>query len=116
YRRYETLRAPAVKFWGVAMVRDEADIVESFVRHNLTVLDGLSIVDHGSSDGTGEILAALAAEGLPVRTTVDTSSDFRQSAVVTRLAREVLAACNPDYLFLLDADEFLKVPSRARLE
>lgn len=98
------------------MVRDEADIIEAFVRHNLTVVDGLAIVDHGSSDGTGEILAALAAEGLPLRTTVETSSEFRQSAVVTRLARELFTACDPDYIFLLDADEFLKVPSRARLE
>ncbi|MEP6996038.1 MAG: glycosyltransferase family 2 protein [Betaproteobacteria bacterium] len=105
-----------MKFWGVAMVRDEADIIEAFVRHNLTVVDGLAIVDHGSSDGTAEILAALAAEGLPLRTTIDTSVDFRQSAVITRLAREVFTACDPDYLFLLDADEFLKVPSRSRLE
>ena len=105
-----------MKFWGVAMVRDEADIIEAFVRHNLTVVDGLAIVDHGSSDGTAEILAALVAEGLPLRTTVDASSDFRQSAVVTRLARAVFADCDPDYIFLLDADEFLKVPSRARLE
>ncbi len=105
-----------MKFWGVAMVRDEADIIEAFVRHNLTVVDGLAIVDHGSSDGTAEILAALAAEGLPLRTTVDSSADFRQSGIITRLAREVFSACDPDYIFLLDADEFLKVPSRARLE
>jgi hypothetical protein len=105
-----------VKFWGVAMVRDEADIIEAFVRHNLTVVDGLAIVDHGSSDGTAEILAALVAEGLPLRTTVERDADFRQSAVITRTAREVFAACDPDYIFLLDADEFLKVPARARLE
>lgn len=98
------------------MVRDEADIIEAFVRHNLTVVDGLAIVDHGSSDGTAEILAALAAEGLPLRTTVETSADFHQSAVVTKLAREVFTEFDPDYIFLLDADEFLKVPSRARLE
>ena len=98
------------------MVRDEADNIEAFVRHNLTVVDGLSIVDHGSSDGTAEILAALAAEGLPLRTTVDASVDFRQSAVLTRLARQVFTDSDPDYIFLLDADEFLKVPSRARLE
>jgi hypothetical protein len=105
-----------VKLWGVAMVRDEADIIEAFVRHNLTVVDGLAIIDHGSSDGTAEILAALIAEGLPLRTTVDRDANFRQSAVITRMAREVFSACDPDYIFLLDADEFLKVPSRARLE
>jgi hypothetical protein len=98
------------------MVRDEADIIEAFVRHNLTVVDGLAIVDHGSSDGTAEILAALVAEGLPLRTTVGRETDFRQSAVITRTTRDVFTACDPDYIFLLDADEFLKVPSRAGLE
>ena len=43
------------------MLRNEADVVESFVRHNLSLLDGLLVVDHGSSDGTSEILDALVA-------------------------------------------------------
>jgi hypothetical protein len=47
---------------GATIVRDAADIIEAFVRHNLTVLDGLAIVDHGSVDGTSEILGALVAE------------------------------------------------------
>ncbi len=47
---------------------------------------------------------------------VDASTDFRQSAVISRLARQVFATHDPDFIFLLDADEFLKVPSRAQLE
>ncbi|MGH8799955.1 MAG: glycosyltransferase family 2 protein [Casimicrobiaceae bacterium] len=105
-----------MKFWGVAMVRDEADIIEAFVRHNLTVLDGLAIFDHGSTDGTAEILAALAAEGLPVTTVTDSTTDFRQSAVISQLARQAFATHDPDFIFPLDADEFLKVPSRPQLE
>ena len=50
-----------MKLYGVAMVRNEADIIEAFVRHNLTVLDGLVVVDHSSDDGTSEILSALTA-------------------------------------------------------
>ena len=34
------------------MVRNEADIVEAFVRHNLRVLDAMLVVDHGSTDAT----------------------------------------------------------------
>lgn len=51
---------------GATQVRNEADIVEAFVRHNLTVLDALAIVDHGSLDGTADILRRLIGEGLPV--------------------------------------------------
>jgi hypothetical protein len=98
------------------MVRNEADIIEAFVRHNLTVLDGLAIVDHGSTDATAAILAALSAEGLPLRIEVETELEFRQSEIVTRLARRIFATTDAAFIFLLDADEFLKVASRDRLE
>jgi hypothetical protein len=53
-----------MKLVGAAMLRNEADVVESFVRRNLSLLVGLLVVAHGSSDGTSEILDALVAEGL----------------------------------------------------
>lgn len=55
-----------MELYGAAMVRNEADIVEAFVRHSLTVLDGLLVVDHGSIDGTWKILDARVREGLPI--------------------------------------------------
>lgn len=48
------------------MVRNENDVIESFVRHNLELMDEMHIIDHGSSDGTREILIQLKEEGLPV--------------------------------------------------
>ena len=100
---------------GVAMVRNEADIVEAFVRHNLGVLDRLAVVDHGSVDGTRAILEALVGEGL--RLSVGRNEDVaqRQSEVLTRLARAEFAS-GADAVFPLDADEFLKVRDRALLE
>jgi len=109
-------RTRARSLHGIAMVRNEADVVEVFVRHNLTVLDRLTIVDHGSSDGTPSILAALLEEGLPLEVIAEASEAFSQSDVVTREVRRILSATPADFVFLLDADEFLKVPSRARLE
>lgn len=101
---------------GVAMVRDEADVIEAFVRHNLSVLDGLAIVDHGSLDGTGDILACLVAEGLPLFVAKATEPGFFQSRRLTELARQMLAQQRADFVFLLDADEFLKIGSRSALE
>jgi hypothetical protein len=105
-----------MKLHGIAMVRNEADVIEVFARHNLTVLDGLTIVDHGSVDATPAILAALVEEGLPIEVGAETNLEFRQSDVVSAEARRILARGRADFIFLLDADEFLKVPSRPRLE
>ncbi len=105
-----------MRLFGIAMARDEADVVEAFVRHNLSVLDGLAIGDHGSLDGTTEILAKLQAEGLPLRVVQIREAAFFQSRRVTELARETFSAEKADFVFALDADEFLKVPSRRTLE
>jgi glycosyltransferase involved in cell wall biosynthesis len=102
--------------FGVTMVRNEADVIEAFVRHNLSVLDGLVIVDHGSFDGTPEILAKLKSEGLPLRIVHYADPAYRQSETMTALAREALTRDAADFVFALDADEFLKVESRAGLE
>ena len=101
---------------GVAMVRNEVDVIEAFVRHNSTILDGLSIVDHGSFDGTSEILARLCAEGLPLRVTQDPDPAYRQSETMTSLARDAFRRDGADFVFALDADEFLKVQSRDALQ
>ena len=45
-----------MRLLGAAHVRNEADIVEAFVRHNLVLLDGIAIVDHASVDATPDIL------------------------------------------------------------
>ena len=53
-----------MKLVAAACVKNEVDIVEAFVRHTLTVVDHLVILDNGSHDGTCEILRALEKEGL----------------------------------------------------
>jgi Glycosyl transferase family 2 len=98
------------------MLRNEADIVESFVRHNLALLDALVVVDHGSTDGTSEILDALVAEGLPLEVARDASAGYLQSEIMTRAARHAFARHGADFCFTLDADEFLKAPHRDLLE
>ncbi len=105
-----------MKLWGVSMVRNEEDIVEAFVRHNLTVLDGLLVVDHQSSDRTLDVLRALCAERLPLVVTRNESPGHLQAEILTTAAREVFHRVGADAVFPLDADEFLGVPSRAALE
>lgn len=103
---------------GVTAVKNEADIVEAFVRHNLRYLDRMIILDHESSDATPRILKSLVAEGLPVTLSGlhDPDPAFRQAQLITGLARTAFAKAGADFVFPLDADEFLQSPSRAALE
>jgi glycosyl transferase family 2 len=109
-------RSFRLRLFGISMLRNEADIVEAFVRHNLRVLDGIVVIDHDATDGTAEILAQLRAEGMPLRVIVDTAAGFFQAERLTALARKVLSEDAADFVFLLDADEFMHVESRERLE
>ena len=104
-----------VHLCAATIIRNEADIIEAFVRHNLTLIDRLAVVDHGSFDGTSEILAALLQEGLPLTVVRDERVGFFQPEVLTPLARDLLRR-GADFVFMLDADEFLRTLSRSTLE
>jgi Glycosyl transferase family 2 len=52
-----------MKIIGVAIVKDESELVEYTIRHLLAHgIDRLLIIDHASRDGTSEILSSLASE------------------------------------------------------
>lgn len=105
-----------MRLLGCMIVRDEADIVELTMRHNLALLDGIAVIDHGSTDGTSEILAALAAERLPIFVTPDANPRFRQKAMINSLVRHAVMTTDVDWIFVIDADEFIVARSRAGLE
>lgn len=109
-------RLSAMRLTGVAMVRNEADIIEAFVRTNLVLLDALYIVVHRSTDGTSEILHALYREGLQIRLMDVSEEAFRQEHYTNVAARAAFRDERADFVFPLDADEFVRAQSRAALE
>lgn len=101
---------------AVSIVKNEADIIEAFVRHTRAWVDHHLVFDHDSTDGTREILAALQREGLPLTLYTDDALGNLQQArsnFLTRLAAQSFAA---DWILPLDADEILTGPDRAALE
>jgi hypothetical protein len=44
---------------GLARVKNEGYVIEEFVRYNLRFLDGLTVIDNASFDGTRDVLLAL---------------------------------------------------------
>ena len=76
----------------VSMVRNEADVIESFVRHNLGWADRLYVAVHESSDETLSILQALQGDGLPIVLSEVKGAAQLQSEVVTMLMRQAAGA------------------------
>lgn len=101
---------------AVAIVKNEADVIEAFVRHALAWVDHLLVFDHESTDGTREILDALRAEGLPIRLFTDDALGNHQGFRSNHLTRIAAREMEPDWILPLDADEFLTGPGRAALE
>jgi glycosyltransferase involved in cell wall biosynthesis len=101
---------------AIAMIKNEADIVEAFVRHNLALMDLMVVIDNGSTDGTRDILTALQREGLPLVVFDDPIFGYYQSEKVTHVYRKVVPVFNPELVWFLDADEFIHAPSRAALD
>jgi len=73
--------------WAVGTVRDEADVVAVVVRHLLRQgVDRVVVSDHGSVDGTREILDALAREDPRIVVVDDRATGHFQMEKITALA------------------------------
>jgi FkbM family methyltransferase len=104
-----------MKLAGISIVRNECDVIEAFVRYNLRFLDRLIVADNLSTDSTRRILELLRDEGLPLDLESADQPDHPQelvlNAMLARAAKE-----GYDFIFPLDADEFIGAESRVALE
>ncbi|WP_315274820.1 glycosyltransferase family 2 protein [Selenomonas sputigena] len=91
----------------VSMVRNEEDIIESFVRWHCAIADAVIVLDHRSTDRTKEILCALRDEGLPLILTEAEDMAYRQWEYTTELVVRAFREFSADVVCPLDADEFL---------
>jgi Glycosyl transferase family 2 len=96
--------------WAVGMVRDEADIIGTVVRHLLGQgVARVLIADNLSTDGTHEILEDLARTQ-PVTVLMDRLPDYYQGEKTTLLARAA-ARGGASWVIPFDADEIWMAPS-----
>lgn len=85
--------------WGIAMVRNEADIIATTVAHMLTQVDHVLVADNLSDDATPDLLAASGAEVI-----ADTDPAYRQAEKMTALAHRA-AENGATWVVPFDADE-----------
>lgn len=105
-----------MKLVAVSVVKNEADIIEAFVRHTTARLDRHLIFDHQSTDGTREILAELVREGLPVELFAGQAATNLQQQRSNFLTRVAFSEYDADWVFPLDADEILVAADRPAIE
>lgn len=103
-----------MKIISISWVRNEADVIETFVRHHWPLMTRMIIVDNRSTDDTSIILQRLKEEGLPIEVRRDESFIYRQGEAMTEIL-EGLRSESVDWVIPLDADEFLLTTDTAGL-
>lgn len=102
-----------MKIAAISGVKNEADIIESFVRHNAKYIDDFYFVDD-SVDNTREILRLLAQEGFNISLINLDTRDYQHSQIMTNATRLVGAKAQYDWIFYLDGDEILAFDSQEK--
>jgi glycosyltransferase involved in cell wall biosynthesis len=94
---------------GVAMVKNEADIIELFIKINSRVFEKLYILDHNSEDRTAEIVEIMRSKGYPVELVrlVGESAAYNQAEITTRYVNQIANEKDHDFIMPIDGDEFL---------
>jgi Glycosyl transferase family 2 len=88
------------------LVRNEADIVEANIEYHLAQgVDFVIATDHGSEDGTCEILREYERIGV-AKVIRDEGEGHHQSNRVTKMAEIARLGYNADWVIHNDADEF----------
>ena len=95
------------KIAAIAIVKNEQDVIEPFIRHNIRFVDHLIIMDNGSVDNTMPIMKKLAGEFPNMLTVSDDSFGHTQAERMTRLMNRSQEIFPADFVVLLDADEFI---------
>ena len=87
----------------VSMMKNEADIVESWARHAFQFADKIFVCDHKSTDRTREILESLQSEGLPIEISTFDRDELAMSKINTNLMSKAFSE-GFDLVVPIDAD------------
>jgi len=91
----------------ISILKNSADIIESWIRGNAVIADKFIVIDNNSSDGTVQILKLLKAEGFDIEILKPESATDTQKKQMNYLMEYAAAAYNPDWILPFDDDEIL---------
>lgn len=97
------------------MVKNEADVINVWLENAAELFDWLYIADHSSSDGTRTALSAFSQPSTQVRLFDYNEASYDQDQVLEALRHQCVRETDAEWLFVLDADEFLPYRTRSEL-
>ena len=71
-----------MKICSISRIKNEEDIIETFIRYHLNFIDEMIIFEDNSSDDTYEILSKLKKENLPIHVFRNTKEHSEQQDVI----------------------------------
>jgi hypothetical protein len=96
----------------ISMIRNESEIMETFTGHALALFDRVILIDHLSTDGTGEYIALLSEKHPEIEYYCFDEPGYYQSDLMTWASKTLVDNQKPGWVFFLDADEFLPFESK----
>ena len=91
--------------------KNEQDILEPFLRHHSPFFDAILVLNNGSADQSTPILNNLVRE-LPNVICIDAPTQKNELArSISHVFRQAQSAFFADFVFFLDADEFIGPPT-----
>ena len=98
-----------MKFAAVAMVKNECDIIELFIKINSRFFDHIYFLDHMSNDNTLKIINLMLAKGYNISYRIITDKAYNQSIETSSEVRRIAKLNLYDVIMPLDADEFISI-------
>ena len=89
------------------MIKNEEDIIETFVRYTMCFAYKMVIIDNGSTDGTVEIIKELKKEGFRIDLYIEANSFYEQIIIENKYLKLIKKKEKCDFILPIDADEFL---------
>ena len=105
-----------MKFAAVAMVKNECDIIELFIKINSRFFDHIYFLDHMSNDNTVKIINLMIAKGYNISYRIIADKAYNQSLETTFEVRRIAKLNLYDFIMPLDADEFISIEDSYELK